>query len=128
MNPTEKPILLVVDDNDDYRPLLALILSIHGYAVEQASNPNDGLALLRSAQRIDLLISDVRMPVMTGEDMVLLAREVRADLKVIFLTGCVNDMHMNWEASEATYILGKSVKLERLLETVLTMLSPPAKT
>lgn len=128
MNPTEKPILLVVDDNDDYRPLLALILGIQGYEVEQASNPSDGLAVLRSARRVDLLISDVRMPVMSGEDMVLQAREVRPDLRVIFLTGCVSDMHVNWEAGEATYIFNKPVRLECLLNAISTMLSLPART
>jgi FixJ family two-component response regulator len=65
------------------------------------------------------------MPFMTGEDMVLQAREVRPDLKVIFLTGCVSDMHMDWSTSETTYVLSKPVKLEALLEAILTMLSLP---
>ncbi|MCP9495876.1 MAG: response regulator [Pyrinomonadaceae bacterium MAG19_C2-C3] len=57
--------ILIVDDSDDIRSILAQMLEIDGYHVEQAS---DGTEALSTAERIrpNLILMDLRMPMMNG--------------------------------------------------------------
>ena len=81
-----RPIrVLVVDDDPRFREGLADYLTARGYAIRQSELPNDALALLRE-ERFDLLLTDLRMPAVSGLD---LAREVTSshpDLPVVLLT------------------------------------------
>jgi PAS domain S-box-containing protein len=57
--------ILIVDDNNDDRNMLCCVLQAHGHDVMEAINGEEGLQTT-SAQRLDLIISDVLMPVMDG--------------------------------------------------------------
>jgi CheY-like chemotaxis protein len=61
-----KPLILVVDDHDAARLAAAALLSSTGYAVVQAPNGRDALALLAKGTRPDLILLDLMMPVMDG--------------------------------------------------------------
>jgi CheY-like chemotaxis protein len=79
--------ILVVDDSAVVRRMLGLILERTGHLVTFAANGDEGLTALR-AQRPDLIISDLEMPVMDGLAFV---RQLRADtgsrgIPVIMLT------------------------------------------
>jgi CheY-like chemotaxis protein len=79
--------ILVVDDSAVVRRMLGLILERTGHLVSFAVNGDEGLAALR-AQRPDLIISDLEMPVMDG---ITFVRQLRADaasraIPVIMLT------------------------------------------
>ena len=77
--------LLVVDDERSMRELLELVLKREGYAVETAENGR--VALERVRQRaFDLIISDVRMPDMTGIELLEQVRVVSPETVVIMLT------------------------------------------
>ncbi|GEM_PF-5788317 len=80
--------VLVVDDEELSRELLRRLISAAGYHVVEASNGADALDVLR-AERPDLAITDILMPVMDGYDFV---RELRSDAEfaatpVIIFTG-----------------------------------------
>jgi PAS domain S-box-containing protein len=80
--------VLVVDDEPTVRMLVADVLEELGYLVIEAADSMAGLELLRSAARVDLLISDVGLPGgMNGRQMAEAARQTRPDLKVLFITG-----------------------------------------
>jgi CheY-like chemotaxis protein len=92
MNPgvTESPphgSILVVDDDPDVREILVECLKIYGYAVMEAALAEDALRLLRGVPAIRMLISDVRMPGMSGIELVERARVIRTDLKAILISG-----------------------------------------
>jgi signal transduction histidine kinase len=70
--------ILVVDDRDEDRELLATVLGYAGYEVVEATNGGDALAQLRSAQPA-LMITDLLMPTMNGYELV---RRVRADTEL----------------------------------------------
>jgi DNA-binding NtrC family response regulator len=77
--------LLIVDDERSMRELLELVLKREGYAVETAENGR--VALERVRQRaFDLVISDVRMPDMTGIELLQQVRTVSPETVVIMIT------------------------------------------
>ena len=53
--------VLLVDDNDPLRVILAIVLEKNGFEVEVAANVNDALKLI-AAQTFDVLLSDLQMP------------------------------------------------------------------
>ena len=79
--------ILVVDDDDDVRGVLVETLRGLGYTVTEAASGEEALPLLDAASGIALVITDVRMPGMSGFDLVAQARAVRAGLKVIVISG-----------------------------------------
>ena len=80
--------VLVIDDEETVRMLVAEVLGEAGYSVIEAPDGPSGLDILRSDRRIDLLISDVGLPGgMNGRQVADAARVSRPDLKVLFITG-----------------------------------------
>jgi PAS domain S-box-containing protein len=80
--------ILVVDDEETIRSLVAEILQSQGYAAVEAADAASGLAHLRSGAAVDLLVTDVGLPGgMNGRQMAEMARVLRPGLKVLFITG-----------------------------------------
>ena len=80
--------VLIIDDEETVRMLVAEVLGDAGYNVIEAPDGPSGLEILRSDRRIDLLISDVGLPGgMNGRQVADAARVSRPDLKVLFITG-----------------------------------------
>ena len=80
--------ILVVDDD----PLIAMgavdMLEDIGHNVLEAYSARQALEILKSAEPIDLLMTDHSMPGMTGVELVRLARDVRPRLPVLLVSGC----------------------------------------
>ncbi|WP_024646938.1 response regulator [Pseudomonas syringae] len=79
--------VLIVEDDSAVRVLVSEVLSELGYAFIEASDAREAVPILESGQRIDLLISDVGLPGMNGRQLAEIARQLRAELKVLFITG-----------------------------------------
>ncbi|MES2818220.1 MAG: response regulator [Pseudomonadota bacterium] len=79
--------VLIVEDDKAVRLLVTEVLNELGYAFVEAGEASEALPILNSAQRIDLLISDVGLPGMNGRQLAEIARQVRPCLKVLFITG-----------------------------------------
>ncbi|HEY9689468.1 MAG TPA: response regulator, partial [Coleofasciculaceae cyanobacterium] len=82
--------LLVVEDSDTERRLLTLTLERQGYHVAQAVDGLEALNVLRQRSDIDLVISDIEMPRMTGLEFLNARRQHpnAAQVPVILLTSC----------------------------------------
>ena len=78
---------MVIEDEAAVRLLITEVLADLGYAVVEAASGDAALPILRSPQRIDLLISDVGLPGMNGRQLADMARALRPGLKVLFVTG-----------------------------------------
>lgn len=78
--------LLIVDDDEQILNVLARLLGEEGYHISTASDPLTALNLLRT-RSFDLLITDYRMPEMTGLELIRDARILHPDLVAILITG-----------------------------------------
>ena len=81
-------VVLVVEDEPGVRMLVTDLLDELGYRAIEAGDGAEGIAHLTSAERIDLLITDVGLPGgMNGRQVADRARELRPGLPVLFITG-----------------------------------------
>ena len=83
--------ILVVEDDDMLRMLTRRLLTNAGYTVLLAPNGQEALEILRSDAQLDLLLSDVVMPGMSGIALVGAARSLRPDLRVVLTSGYTPD-------------------------------------
>ena len=79
--------VLVVEDEAVVRGLIVEVLSDLGYRALEAADGPEGLQILLSRRRIDLLVTDMGLPGLNGRQIADAARERRPDLKVLFMTG-----------------------------------------
>ena len=79
--------ILVVEDDDTVRMLITSVLGELGYRFTEAADAGTALKLLHSKAIIDLLITDVGLPVTNGRQLAEMARQLRPGLKVLFVTG-----------------------------------------
>jgi signal transduction histidine kinase len=80
--------VLVVEDRDDLRELIGHALVAFGFRAILADSPEHALELLTQGEpAIDLLLTDIIMPRMSGVELAEKARVVRSSLKILFMSG-----------------------------------------
>src|SRR5213080_3759024 len=79
------PRILVVDDERSMRELLAIVLRREGYEVLLADNGRSAIDLLER-EPVDLLISDIKMPDLSGVDVLRAAKKIDQDILGIMIT------------------------------------------
>ena len=80
--------VLVIDDEETIRLLVAEVLEDLGYGIVEASNGVEALEVLRTDVRIDLMVTDVGLPGgMNGRQVADAGRKLRPGLKVLYVTG-----------------------------------------
>jgi len=84
--------ILLVEDQDQVRAAAHTILKRNGYRVITANNAGEALLLCeRHEGRIDLLLTDVVMPHMSGTELAKRLAQARPDLKVLYMSGYTDD-------------------------------------
>lgn len=82
--------VLVVEDDDQVRNLIRTLLTNNGYSVLEARNGREGLDVAESeGNKIDLLLSDMLLPELSGFDLAQKVIERNPTMKVLFMTGYV---------------------------------------
>ena len=79
--------ILVVDDNSAVRTITAIMLRTLGHDAIEAAGGEDALDLLERDRRFDLLIVDLAMPNMHGDEFAAKAGELVPDVPILFVTG-----------------------------------------
>mgnify|MGYP003580867627 FL=1 len=122
--PTNLGKALVVDDEPVVRILYAEVLEARGFQVDPACDAAQGLERIK-ATPYSLIISDIRMPGMTGVEFFLNADSVRGGTqgRIIFTTGLLDSLnaHEYMIATEMPCIM-KPAKVETIQQTVLNFL------
>ncbi len=78
--------ILVVDDDDDIRAVAHQALVAQGYLVLETGHPQQAIRMARQ-QRIDLLLTDVIMPIMKGTELADRIQSVSPSTKVLLMSG-----------------------------------------
>jgi CheY-like chemotaxis protein len=86
------PTVLVVDDNDDSREILKILLEMWNFKVVEAANGDEAI---KRAENVfpDVILMDVRMPDLSGFEVTRHLRQSAktADVPIIFLSGCAEE-------------------------------------
>jgi two-component system, cell cycle sensor histidine kinase and response regulator CckA len=93
--------ILVVEDDESLRNLTAALLESTGYRVLKADNGETAINLVRtSSESIDLLLTDLLMPVMSGVELSTKVRKMRPSLKVLLMSGYAGDLIERYRRSD----------------------------
>jgi len=108
--------LLLVEDDNDSREVLARLLRLSGYEVHPAANAEDAIAVA-AQRRCDVIVSDLGLPDRSGIELM---REIRAmhGSEGIALTGRAQADGGNWRAAGFSNYLEKPVDLQLLRATI----------
>ncbi|MEI9994833.1 MAG: CHASE3 domain-containing protein [Rhizomicrobium sp.] len=122
--------ILVVEDDAGVRAAVVDILGDLGYSVLKAESAEQGLAVISSGARIDLLFTDVVMPgSMNTRDFARRAQELRPGLKVLYTSGYTqNAIVHNGRLDDDAFLLSKPYRkddLARKLRSLLDGTPPP---
>jgi DNA-binding NtrC family response regulator len=111
---------MVVEDEDAVRHLMRRVLTEAGYSVITAADGADALAVWRRrGDEVDVLLTDVVMPHLTGPDLVQRLRADRPDLPVVFCSGYSDVVPPDVLAhDEVTEFLNKPFTLQALCDAV----------
>ncbi len=115
--------ILLVEDEDAVRTFSQRALANKGYEVLTADSGESALALMAKQEKkaIDLLITDVVMPVMDGPTLAQRMRQDSPDLKIIFISGYTEDKLKDY-MSPNTFFLPKPFTLKQLAAKVKQVL------
>jgi PAS domain S-box-containing protein len=116
--------VLVVEDEPVVRGVILEMLGEQGYRTLEAVDGPSGLKLLRTGERIDLLVTDVGLPGMNGRQLADQARETRSGLKVLFITGYAESVAMaDGFLQPGMEMITKPFDLEHLSQRIRAMIS-----
>ncbi len=91
--PEGRETILVVDDEADIRKLVRDVLAPLGYQILDASCGDEAMTLIENdGERIDLMLTDIVMPRMTGLQLAEKARKIRPAMKAVFMSGYAEDV------------------------------------
>ena len=116
--------ILIIEDDQLLRDVLAQSLEIAGHVVTRASNGQEGLDLFR-ASPTDLVLTDLVMPVQEGIETIMQLRRVRPNLPIIAMSGGVpnSKLYLNIAGGVgAQRVLAKPFTPQKLLEVVSEVL------
>ncbi len=120
--------ILLVEDDDQVRVVTSSILRNNGYEVIEARNPNDALLQAgRHESAIDLMVTDVVMPQLSGPALAKRLADTRPDMKVLCMSGYTDDSIVRHGVLDASMaFLQKPITVASLTAKVREVLDAPA--
>lgn len=117
-------VVLLVEDEDVVRTALGRMLGSLGFSVLEASSGDEALELIGYDQEdgIDLVVTDIRMPGISGPELAKRIRAVR-DVPVLFVSGYSADLADDIRSARRTHILDKPFDSASLAGAIATLLA-----
>ncbi|WP_160691916.1 response regulator [Clostridium sp. C2-6-12] len=122
-----KKKILVTDDSASIRSFIRGLLEEANYDIVEASDGEEGIKVFKKEGNIDLIVTDIYMPVKSGLELVVELKEEFRDLKVIVLSdggtyNFSNELGVV-EALGATHFMKKDLIKDKLVELVNKVIS-----
>ncbi|EJM81454.1 response regulator with CheY-like receiver, AAA-type ATPase, and DNA-binding domains [Pseudomonas sp. GM74] len=119
MSSANASTILVVEDDAIVRMLIVDVLEELEFKVLQANGSEQALETLKDAsQHIDLMMTDVGLPVMDGRELAILARTLRPNLPILFASGYAESI----EVPVDMHVIGKPFSIDQLRDNVKAIL------
>lgn len=116
--------ILVLDDEENYAEMLRDLLREHNYRVDMSTKPERALVQLQEIP-YDLVISDYKMPVMDGADLLEKSRHLYPDLPFILVSGLMNTPELVKVANmSVTLVMEKPLDTQEFLRQVARFSKP----
>jgi len=118
--------ILVVEDEEGVRRGVQRILKHAGYQVLVAADPAQAIAIVEDYQgKLDLLLTDVVMPMMTGAELAVRVRSMRLGIRVLYMSGHAREALDSQQVSDqGAEFLQKPFTRQSMLAKVRSVLSP----
>jgi CheY-like chemotaxis protein len=117
--------ILLVDDESLLRRMVKLYLERSGFDVQDAECGEEALQMLRrESSNVDLLVTDIVMPGMSGRELAQHARDCRPDLPIVLMSGYAE--HLS-RISDGIPCLPKPLDLPNLVRTLESLAGPSQK-
>ena len=120
-------VIALVDDDPPILKLMARILESEGFIIHAFSNGEDGLDfILQNPASIDLLVTDIRMPGMSGNELAFHVSQAIPGIRILFVTAYSSYSHENNHpnAEMKGHVLLKPFGPAELVQNVKSILSP----
>jgi two-component system cell cycle sensor histidine kinase/response regulator CckA len=122
---TASATVMVVEDQDPVRRQACRILDAHGYQVREAAGAEEAL---EDWHDVDVLVTDVVMPGMTGQELAEHARERTPAVKVVYMSGHTEDVIVrNGARAGAIAFVQKPFTRDSLLRAIEDAIAAPAE-
>jgi two-component system, cell cycle sensor histidine kinase and response regulator CckA len=104
--PTGSETILLAEDESNIRLFITEVLSEFGYNILSAANGEEALNIANSNSGIDLLLTDVRMPIINGFELAEKLKETHPNVKIIFVSGYAEDKMKNdiFDRSDSAFL------------------------
>jgi len=114
--------LLLVDDDAAVRDSMKLLLGLSGFDIAVAKDPVEALALIDSGKDPQVLISDYRLPIMNGVELVNRVRATsNVDIPVVLMTGDTSAKHIRAAGLDNCHIVHKPTNTKALIDLIRTL-------
>jgi CheY-like chemotaxis protein len=119
MSSPQLPRVLIVEDDDGIREMVRAVLTGLGFPVQLASSGAQAIEIFQQG-RTDVVLLDVKMPIMDGPRTLLALRQSGLPVRCCFMSGYA-DSHTREQLMGlgATHILAKPFRLEDLRQAIL---------
>ncbi len=118
--------LLIVEDDEDVRTCMRIILEKSGYRVITAGDGVEAMEAFERHNDIALILTDVIMPRMNGMEMLKAIRETNPGIRAIFISGYTADcIRERGDLEDGAAYITKPFKKEELLQTIRGILNGP---
>jgi DNA-binding response OmpR family regulator len=126
--PSERPTVLVVDDEEDLRDIMRRMLERRGFSAIVAGDSDQAIATCREHEGdIDVLVTDLGLPGVSGGELSRTATALRPAMRVVYISGLPKDIAVTKGLiDEDALLVKKPFTADLLIGALRTVLAEPA--
>ena len=110
--------VLLAEDEPMLRQVVGATLRQDGFEVIEAGDGEAGLQVLQSPRRVDILLTDVKMPGLNGYQLAEAAMSLRPEMRILFMTGYADETVPDAIVGASIPILRKPFDFDNLAQSV----------